>query len=88
MIVCQCNVLTDKMINKAVRQLLVNDPYRLITPGLIYKTLGKAGKCCGCFPQATEVIIAEIDRVWGEIDIAGQSTNVVQFSDEKYRKVI
>lgn len=56
MIVCHCNVITDRDIEATVRELLAADPHRLLTPGLVYMTLGKKGRCCGCFPNAIEVI--------------------------------
>lgn len=58
MIVCHCNVITDRDIRSAVRTLLDADPHRLLTPGLVYRTLGRKGKCCGCFPNAIAVIRA------------------------------
>jgi bacterioferritin-associated ferredoxin len=56
MIVCHCNVITARHIEDAVADLLAEDPHRLLTPGLVYMTLGKRGRCCGCFPNAIEVI--------------------------------
>ncbi len=56
MIVCHCNVITARDIEDTVRELVAADPHRLLTPGLVYMTMGKKGRCCGCFPNAIEVI--------------------------------
>lgn len=61
MIVCHCNVLTDADIRDVVAELLSVDPYRVLTPGLVYMTLGKRGRCCGCFPHAIDVISRAAD---------------------------
>ena len=29
----------------------------MLTPNLIYHRLGRRGRCCGCFPQVSEVIV-------------------------------
>ncbi|MFK7791956.1 MAG: bacterioferritin-associated ferredoxin [Devosiaceae bacterium] len=62
MIVCHCNVLTKEMINEAIESLIDDDPYRLITPGVVYRELGKRGKCCGCFPQVVSLIVARLEE--------------------------
>jgi len=41
MIVCSCNMITAKDIHEAVSALRTKDPFVVLTPGLIYKTLGK-----------------------------------------------
>lgn len=61
MIICHCNVLTEQVISQAIDALLETDPYRLITPGLVYKQLGKSGKCCGCFPQVIGLIVSKLE---------------------------
>ena len=61
MIVCHCNVITEAAIRRTVDELISVDRHRVITPGLVYMTLGKRGKCCGCFPNAIEVIRSQVD---------------------------
>ncbi|SER15450.1 BFD-like [2Fe-2S] binding domain-containing protein [Faunimonas pinastri] len=72
MIVCSCNLITRGDIENVITRLVVDDPYAVLTPGLIYRELGKRGKCGGCFPQVSRLIVdfgAEIrDRV-----LAGQA---------------
>ena len=62
MIVCHCNVLTKSVILEAIEELLDDDPYRLITPGVVYRHLGKRGKCCGCFPQVVGLIVSSLEE--------------------------
>ena len=62
MIVCHCNVLTSQAILAAIDTLLEEDPYRLITPGLVYRHLGKRGKCGGCLPQTIGLILRRLEE--------------------------
>ena len=48
MIVCSCTVLTDRDIHEAIAWMRASDPYTLITPGKIYRALGKGVECGGC----------------------------------------
>lgn len=70
MIVCHCNVLTIRDIHRAIDDLLAEDPWRVLTPGLVYMTLGKRGKCCGCFPNAVDVINKYVDECHARDDLA------------------
>jgi bacterioferritin-associated ferredoxin len=57
MLVCHCNVITQKEIEEAVVGLLDADPWQLIVPAKVYHALAKRGRCCGCFPNVVETII-------------------------------
>jgi bacterioferritin-associated ferredoxin len=57
MIVCSCNIITRRDIEAVIERLLTDDPYAVLTPNLIYHRLGRRGRCCGCFPQVTELIV-------------------------------
>lgn len=57
MIVCSCNLITDREIERVIETLLRDDPYAVLTPGLIYHRLGKRGRCCGCFPQVVRIMV-------------------------------
>lgn len=50
MIVCHCNGISDKDINGAIEWMRASDPDTIITPGKIYRTLGKKADCGGCLP--------------------------------------
>jgi bacterioferritin-associated ferredoxin len=48
MIVCSCSGVTDRDIRQAIAWMRASDPYALITPGKIYRALGKSAECGGC----------------------------------------
>jgi bacterioferritin-associated ferredoxin len=50
MIVCQCNNITDRDINAAIDWMRASDPETIITPGKVYRALGKRADCGGCMP--------------------------------------
>jgi bacterioferritin-associated ferredoxin len=48
MIVCSCSRITDNDIHEAIDWMRAADPYTLITPGKLYRALGKTPDCGGC----------------------------------------
>ncbi|AKO95847.1 Bacterioferritin-associated ferredoxin BFD-like [2Fe-2S] binding protein domain protein [Marinovum algicola DG 898] len=50
MIVCQCMNIRDTEIRAAVDWMRAADPDTIITPGKIYRALGKRADCGGCLP--------------------------------------
>lgn len=50
MIVCHCQHITDRDIHAAINWMRASDPHALITPGKIYRALGKRADCGGCMP--------------------------------------
>lgn len=58
MIVCSCNLISKLEIEEAIIELLEDDPWRLIVPGVVYHSMNARGKCCGCFPGVVDIIIA------------------------------
>jgi bacterioferritin-associated ferredoxin len=54
MIVCSCTRVTDKDIREAIVWMRAADPYTLITPGKIYRALGKSAECGGCIKLFVE----------------------------------
>ena len=57
MIVCSCNIITRRHIEAVIERLLADDPYAVLTPNLIYHRLGRRGRCCGCFPQVSRILV-------------------------------
>lgn len=57
-IACQCNIITEREIEEAVVRLLDRDAWQLIVPAQVYHELGKRGRCCSCFPNTVEIIVA------------------------------
>jgi NAD(P)H-nitrite reductase large subunit len=58
MIVCQCNVITQAEIAAEIEAMLALDEWQLIVPLKVYHALERRGRCCGCFPHVTSIIIA------------------------------
>lgn len=57
MLVCQCNVITDREIKRIIRGLLEADPWQLIVPAMVYRELNKRCKCAGCVPNVVDIIL-------------------------------
>jgi bacterioferritin-associated ferredoxin len=50
MIVCHCRAISDGDIHAAIDWMRAADPETIITPGKVYRALGKAADCGGCLP--------------------------------------
>lgn len=50
MIVCHCQHITHRDIHAAIDWMRASDRFALITPGKIYRALGKRADCGGCMP--------------------------------------
>jgi bacterioferritin-associated ferredoxin len=50
MIVCHCMSVTDHDIRAAVAWMRAADAETIITPGKVYRALGKRADCGGCLP--------------------------------------
>lgn len=50
MIVCHCMAISDRDITAAVDWMRAADPETIITPGKVYRALGKRADCGGCLP--------------------------------------
>ncbi len=48
MIVCHCRNISDAELHSAIDWMRAADPETLITPGKVYRALGKAADCGGC----------------------------------------
>jgi hypothetical protein len=58
MLVCQCNVITDREIKQIILELLKEDPWRIIVPAMVYRELQKRCKCAGCVPNVVDIILS------------------------------
>jgi bacterioferritin-associated ferredoxin len=58
MIVCSCSMITSKDVAEAVMALRTADPLVVLTPGLIYRYLGKRPSCGGCMPLIAKLMVA------------------------------
>jgi len=59
MIVCSCQRVSDSDIREAIAWMRAADPYTLITPGKIYRALGKSAECGGCVRLFVEKMRAD-----------------------------
>ena len=50
MIVCHCTNISDHEIRSAIDWMRAADPDTIITPGKVYRALGKKADCGGCLP--------------------------------------
>ncbi len=58
MIVCSCNVITEKEISDVIISFLDEDEWQLVTPGKVYHAMAQRGRCCGCFPGVIDIIVS------------------------------
>ena len=56
MIVCSCNVLTKANILATAEKLAAQDPFRPITPGRLFRSLGARPNCGTCFSVIRTII--------------------------------
>ncbi|SFD05673.1 (2Fe-2S)-binding protein [Tropicimonas isoalkanivorans] len=50
MIVCHCQQIRDTDIHAAIDWMRAADAETIITPGKVYRALGKRAKCGSCMP--------------------------------------
>lgn len=50
MMICHCQSITDKDVHAAIDWMRAADVDTIITPGKIYRALGKAADCGSCLP--------------------------------------
>ena len=63
MIVCSCNIITRQEIEAVIEEILAEDAFAVLTPGLLYHRLGRRGRCCGCFPLVSDILVEHGMRV-------------------------
>jgi bacterioferritin-associated ferredoxin len=56
MIVCHCNRIDHREIEAAADDLTKADPWRVLTPVLVYRALGKRPRCGCCLSLAANII--------------------------------
>lgn len=56
MIVCSCMRISDRDIHEAIDWMRSSDPQTLITPGKLYRALGKRPDCGGCIRLFVDVM--------------------------------
>lgn len=48
MILCSCAGITDREVRAAVAWMRASDPDTVVTPGKVYRALGRRPDCGGC----------------------------------------
>jgi hypothetical protein len=71
MLICHCNIITEKEIEQTIIGLLDQDPWQLIVPAKIYHAMQKRGRCCGCFPNVVETIIRVTENYHARSEASG-----------------
>ena len=61
MIVCHCAGIRDRDIRAAIGWMRAADPDTVITPGKLYRALGKKAECGGCLPLFIATMAASPD---------------------------
>ncbi len=76
MLVCQCNVISQREIEEIVLALLREDPWAIIVPAKVYRELEKRCKCSGCVPNVVDIItrVTEDYHQQHATDTAGPAT--------------
>ena len=57
MIICSCSLITAKDVADAVNAIRTADPLVVLTPGLVYRHLGKRPTCGSCLPLITKLMV-------------------------------
>lgn len=57
MLICQCNMITDKEIEEIVLGFLKTDAWQLVVPAMVYRELERRAKCSGCVPNVVDIIV-------------------------------
>lgn len=60
MLICSCAVISDHDVRSAVRWMRKSDPLSVVTPGKVYRALGKSPDCGGCIQHFVAAIQVEM----------------------------
>lgn len=63
MIVCSCNIISDRDIEQVLVDIFSKPDAPIPTPGLVYRELEKRMSCCGCAPLAVSVIYERLEAL-------------------------
>lgn len=80
MIVCSCNVVSDREIHAVVEELICLDPDVVLTPGMVYRAIGIRPKCGTCLPHVVRLVHAHREKM------QAKSTSSVNGASEPKRR--
>ena len=56
MIVCSCAFISDSELKRIADEIKNNPSKGVVTPGAVFRQLGKRPQCGGCFPLVVQII--------------------------------
>ncbi len=56
MIVCSCAFISDSEFKRIANEIKSNPAKGVVTPGAVFRQLGKRPQCGGCFPLVVKII--------------------------------
>lgn len=87
MIVCSCNAITMAEIRRAIQELHAQPEPRIVTPGVVYRRLGRrpqCGCCLGTVAMAIDESLKSCCRDAGcQVELRPVATAAPSRSDEK-----
>jgi bacterioferritin-associated ferredoxin len=63
MIVCSCNLITDKELAETVGRLVAADALTVLTPLRLFHALGRRPRCGGCLTLVVELMHARAETM-------------------------
>src|SRR5688572_16279462 len=67
MLVCQCNVISDRQIKEIIISFLREDPWEIIVPAKVYRAIEVRCKCAGCVPNVVDMITSVTEEYHREL---------------------
>jgi len=62
MIICSCNVLSDKQLREAAEEMRADPNGKVPTPGAVFRHLGCRPRCGSCFPSVIDIIHEKVSE--------------------------
>lgn len=85
MIICHCQNITNHDIDAAINWMRAADRAALITPGKIYRALGKSADCGGCMPLFLSTM-RNNDKLEVPMTLRGLRAGTTQESQDERRQ--
>ncbi len=83
MIVCHCQNISDHEINAAIDWMRAADLHTIITPGRVYRALGKAADCGGCMPLFLDTMRANANM---EVPVELCNLRAVAIKEQRHER--
>ena len=86
MLVCHCNIISQKEIEDVILGFLRDDAWQLLVPTKVYRELGKRGRCCGCFPNVVDIIVEVTEKYHLQMGADSERLTKVQADLERLQQ--